>query len=92
MEGEHTFGFEVALDLVKQGKRVARKGWKNIKAIFLVAGSTFAVNRAPLLGIFPEGQKIVYNPHIDVIATDETVGVWTPTTFDILSGDWVEIV
>ena len=40
--------FSEALMLVKDGKRVGRREWKNARCIFLVAGSTFTVNRAPL--------------------------------------------
>lgn len=92
MDSSNTVGFASALDLMRDGKRVARKGWKNIKAIFIVDGSTFEVNRAPLNKFFPEGTKVTYNPHIDVIGTDDTVGVWTPTNFDVLSLDWYEVV
>ena len=59
--------FSEALTLIKDGKKIARSGW-NGKGMFLylVPGSTFIVNRAPLLGIYPEGTSIDYHAHIDM--------------------------
>lgn len=80
--------FEQALAAVKNGKRVARREWKNAAGIFLVEGSTFNVNRPPLLGIFPEGHPITYRPHIDMIGVDGTIGTWSPSMVDIMASDW----
>jgi hypothetical protein len=80
--------FELALAEIKAGKKVGRAEWKNAKGVFLVAGSTFNVNRPPLLGIFPEGTEINYRPHIDMIGADGSVGTWAPSMVDILAEDW----
>lgn len=80
--------FESALAEIKAGKKVGRTDWKNAKGVFLVAGSTFNVNRPPLLGIFPEGTEINYRPHIDMIGADDSVGTWSPSMVDILAEDW----
>ncbi len=86
------YTFSDALTLVRSGRRVARQSWINDGAfIFLVPGSTFTVNRAPLLGIYPEGTEITYRPHIDVRHADGTVGVFTPKQSDMLSDDWVVV-
>lgn len=81
--------FGIALECLKNGKTVRRKGW-NGKGMFLylVPGSTFAVNRAPLMGIFPEGTVIDYQPHIDLRTADGKCAVWTASQTDILAGDW----
>lgn len=81
--------FGIALECLKNGKTVRRKGW-NGKGMFLylVPGSTFAVNRAPLMGIFPEGTVIDYQPHIDLRTADGRCAVWTASQTDILAGDW----
>ena len=86
--GEFSFG--AALELLKEGKKVARKGWsgKNM-FIFLVNGSTFKVNRAPLLGIYKEGTDITYQPHIDMKTTDGTIVPWLASQTDMLAEDWV---
>lgn len=83
------FSFSTALELLKLGERVTRESWYS-KTIFLVPGSTFQVNRAPLLGIFEEGTTIEYDAHIDVCENFE-VGVWSPTMKDILAEDYIVI-
>ena len=86
-----TFDFGEAVRRLKAGKLVARSGW-NGKNMFLllVPGSTFKVNRAPLLGIFPEGTEINYRPHIDLKGVDGSISTWNPTSNDALAEDWVE--
>ena len=81
--------FSEALVEVKNGARVAREGWngKNM-FIFLVPGSTFKVNRPPLLGIYPEGTEIKYNPHIDMKTADGSIVPWLASQTDILADDW----
>ena len=46
--------FSNALIEIKAGKLLSRSGWNGKGMfVFLVNGSQFKVNRAPLLGIFP---------------------------------------
>jgi hypothetical protein len=80
--------FRHALDAIKSGLKVGRKEWKNAKHVFLVDGSKFQVNRAPLNKMFPEGTEITYRPHIDMVGADDTVGTWAPSMIDILAEDW----
>jgi hypothetical protein len=81
--------FSQALDELKSGKLVSRSGWngKNM-FIFLVNGSTFQVNRAPLLGIFPEGTTIDYCPHVDMRTADGKIVPWLVSQTDLLADDW----
>lgn len=83
------FDFSEALKQIKAGRLVARTGWngKNM-FIFLVPGSTFNVNRKPLLGIFPEGTEINYHAHIDMRAADGTIVPWLASQTDMLAEDW----
>ena len=81
--------FEEALAKIKQGHRLAREGWNGKGMfVFLVNGSNFAVNREPLLSIFGQGTEITYRPHIDLAASNGTVGVWQPSMGDVLADDW----
>lgn len=85
--GALSFGH--ALAALKAGCRVARAGWNGKGMfVFLVPGSTFTVNRPPLLGIYPNGTKISYRPHIDIRAADGTVSPWQPSQADMLANDW----
>lgn len=86
--------FGQAIRLLKQGKKVARgEGWNGKGMfLFLVPGSTFKVNRAPLLGIYPEGTSIDYQPHIDMKTANNTIVPWLSSQSDMLAEDWVEVI
>jgi hypothetical protein len=83
------FSFSRALELLKDGQRVARQGWngKNM-FIFLVPSSTFKVNRPPLLGIYPEGTVIDYHAHIDMRTANGQIVPWLASQTDLLADDW----
>lgn len=81
--------FGLALDALEAGEKVAREGWNGKGMfLFLVPGSTFKVNRPPLLGIYPEGTEIDYCPHIDMKTADGKVVPWLASQTDILAKDW----
>ena len=84
--------FSAALLAVKDGDKVARRGWDGKDMfIFLVDGSEFEVNRAPLDKIYPVGTKVTYRPHVDMRAADGTIGVWIASQTDMLADDWYTI-
>ena len=87
---ETRFDFGTAIHLLKAGYKVAREGWngKNM-FLFLVPGSTFKVNRPPLLGIYPEGTEVNYQPHIDMKTSQDTVVPWLASQSDVLAEDFV---
>lgn len=89
--GDGDFGFGDALALLKKGKCVGRREWKNARCVFLVLGSTFQVNRPPLNQFFPEGTEVTYRPHIDMLGADGTIGTWSPSMVDIMASDWYEV-
>lgn len=81
--------FGAALDALKAGERVCRAGWNGKGMfLFLVPGSTFQVNRPPLLGIYPEGTTINYHAHIDMKTAQDTVVPWLASQTDVLAEDW----
>ena len=83
-----TFG--QAVEALKKGLKVARAGWNGKSMfVFLVPGSTFQVNRAPLLGIYPDGTQINYQPHIDMKTAQDMVVPWAASQSDVLSEDWM---
>lgn len=82
--------FGQALEHLKRGDKVAREGWNGKGMfLFLVPGSTFKVNRAPLLGIYPEGTEINYCPHIDMKTADNKIVPWLASQTDVLAEDWI---
>lgn len=81
--------FAGAFVALRDGKKLARAGWNGKGMfVFLVAGSTFKVNRAPLLGIYPEGTEITYRAHIDIKNVDGSIAVWVPSQTDLQADDW----
>lgn len=82
--------FGHALELVKQGKRVARAGWNGKGMfIFLVAGSRFTVNREPLLSILGEGTEVDYHGHVDMRTATGQIVPWLCSQTDMLADDWM---
>lgn len=82
-------GIGWAIKQMQNGSRVARAGWNGKGMfLFLVPGSTFKVNRAPLLGIYPEGTEINYQPHVDMKTAQDTVVPWLASQSDLLANDW----
>ena len=88
MDEKNHFGW--ALEQLKAGNRVMRIGWNGKGMfLFLVPGSTFKVNRAPLLGIYPEGTEINYHAHVDMKTANGQIVPWLCSQTDMLANDWV---
>lgn len=90
-----TFG--LAIEALKQGKKVARKGW-NGKGMFLylVRGTMVDKenlrNEASIQPIEDHTGTVTFLAHIDMFTAQKTVNVgWLASQTDILSEDW-EIV
>ena len=81
--------FGQALEAMKCGNKVSREGWNGKGMfLFLVPGSTFEVNRAPLLGIYPAGTVINYHAHVDMKTAQGDVVPWLCSQTDMLAEDW----
>ena len=82
--------FSWALQLIKDGRKLARKGWNGKDMfVFLVNGSRFTVNRPPLLGVYKEGTVIDYHAHIDMKTVDGKIVPWLCSQTDMLAEDWM---
>lgn len=90
--------FSKALELVKEGKKLARSGWngfarkdwneKSQMFVYLVQGSNFVVNRKPLTEFYPEGTEIEYHAHIDMKTAQGYCIPWLASQADLLAEDW----
>ena len=81
--------FGQALEALKLGSKVQREGWNGKGMfLFLVPGSRFVVNRAPLLGIYPDGTEISYRAHVDMKTAQGDVVPWVCSQSDMLEEDW----
>mgnify|MGYP001590787316 CR=1 FL=1 len=82
-------GIGWAVHTMSNGGRVRRAGWNGKEMfLFLVPGSQFQVNRPPLLGIYPEGTSISYQPHVDMRTAQGTVVPWLCSQSDLLARDY----
>lgn len=88
--------FGLALEALKKGKKVARRGW-NGKGMFLFIQEGSRVDakehRAELMKEYCKSRAIQHvkiNPHIDMKAADgsHVVG-WLASQTDMLADDWV---
>lgn len=93
--------FSMALEALKQGKKVARRGW-NGKGMFLyfTSGSMVPVihlkeeTASHLVGtrLCECDECVTFNGHIDMKTGDGSITIgWVPTQVDMFSNDW-EIV
>jgi len=86
------FDFSDALIFLRMGKKLQRAGWNGKGMfIFLVPGSEFVVNRPPLLGIYPEGTRVRYHPHVDMKTADGMIVPWLCSQTDMLANDWQRV-
>lgn len=82
--------FGNALQCLKAGGKVTRQGWNGRGMfLFLVPGSHFKVNRAPLMGIYPEGTPVNYHAHVDMKTAQGDVVPWVCSQTDMLADDWL---
>ena len=82
-------GIGWAVKQMHNGDRERRAGWNGKGMfLFLVPGSTFKVNRPPLLGIYPEGTEIKYHAHVDMKTATGEVVPWLCSQSDLLAFDW----
>lgn len=82
-------GIGWAIKEMRNGSLVRRAGWNGKGMfLFLVPGSTFTVNRAPLNVIFSEGTEVNYCPHVDMKSADGKIVPWLASQTDLLAEDW----
>lgn len=91
-----TFG--IAIEMLKKGEKVARKGW-NGKGMFIIlvngTNNVKPYDGTPYKEVcdFKGKTEINILPHIDMYsATDEMVVGWLASQTDMLAEDWVVVV
>lgn len=100
-----TFGFEVALHLLKFGLKVARKGWNGKQMWIALTPGSVIPNTAARVGAaqhlaqeheanrgVSRLEAIIIQPHIDMRAADGSlVPGWLCSQTDMLAEDWVVV-
>lgn len=91
---EPIFGFDVALILLKEGKRLQRKGW-NGKGMYITYkpgypdGVPCNSATAKAHGI-EEGSEIKYLPYLEMKTAGGEFVPWLASQTDMLAEDWKE--
>lgn len=83
-----TFG--LAIEALKQGKKVARAGW-NGKGMFvyLVPENEYPARTEAAKSFFGEDSLVPYNAYMAIKNVNDTVSTWVPSVNDCLAEDWV---
>lgn len=87
-----TFGFDVVLRGLREGRKARRMSWHPAAFIFLVPGPTFkAKDGRPeaVYGSLPPEADVRYADHIDAMQPGGMVAPWTIESGDVLGQDWV---
>ena len=79
--------FGDAIELIKQGKKVARKGW-NGKGMFVYYIPANEYKTTTDVAKKEFGDKASYNPYMAIKNVNGTVSTWVPSVNDCLSEDW----
>lgn len=88
------FGFGMALEKLKKGLKVSRKGWngKNMYVYYeqsrLVFGGSKLNNDIYNL----ESDYETYDGYFVIRYAETSFAVWTPSVMDLLAEDWYEVV
>lgn len=91
--------FGEALDALKQGKRVQRKGW-NGKGLFVFrqVPAEIGIEIIPKMQSLPQsvkdefikrGRSIFYDNQLALVDQKNNISGWSPSTSDALAEDWV---
>lgn len=93
--GDNLFNFGGALQLLKEGHKLARQGW-NGRGMYIVLmdgyPSTVANAMTREKHNLPEGSIVTVNPYIVMkTATGELQPGWLASQTDMLAEDWVVV-
>lgn len=88
-------GFGKAIDALKAGIKVARKGWngKEMFIYYVPAASYPAGNNTlgTMKGVFKD-DLVPYQAYIAMKTADNTVVPWLASQSDVLAEDWVAVI
>lgn len=84
--------FGEALNLLKQGYKLQRKGW-NGKGMFIyyVPANKYKVCTKAAESIMDGGSMVEYAAYIAMYTADKVVVPWLASQTDLLAEDWVAI-
>lgn len=83
-----TMNFGEAMEALKEGKAIARKGWhKEGMFVYSVPAAAYPAQTGVAKEYFGENAKVPYSQYL-AICIDGEVSVWSITQSDVLEEDW----
>jgi hypothetical protein len=86
------FTFSNALNALKLGKKIARKGWNGAN-MFVIYQKGYpdgiAVNKQTAEAYeIPEGTILKFRPYLQLKTAQNDCAMWVPSCSDLLANDW----
>jgi len=87
--------FSIALDKIKDGQRLTRKGWNGV-GMFVIYQKGYPTGipcnkQTALAWGLNEGDLFKCNPYLQIRNVDGSHSMWVPSVGDILAEDWVVV-
>lgn len=79
--------FGLAVEVMKEGKRVARKGWDGMFT-YLVPANSYPAQTGAAKEHFGENAMVPYRQYMALKTAQEDVATWHPSGSDALADDW----
>ena len=84
--------FGQALELLKQGKKVARQGWNGKgQFIYYVPDGRYPARTDVAKEIMAEDGKVSYRAYLAIKTVQGDVVPWVASQTDLIEEDWVEV-
>ena len=81
--------FGAALEYLKAGQAITRKGWngRNMFA-YMVGANSYPAQTGVAKAFFGEGALVPYGAYFALKGVDGVINTWVPSISDILAEDW----
>lgn len=84
------FQFDFALNLLRQGKKLARAGWNGKGMyVYLVPANAYLAQTEAARSEF--GEMVPYGAYLAMRTADARVVPWNPSQTCLLASDWYEV-
>lgn len=84
-----TFDFGYALRLLKQGKKVARKGWNGKgQFVYYVPADRYVAKTDAAKSVMDKDGKVSYRAYLALKTAQGDIATWVPSISDCLAEDW----
>lgn len=91
-EDGETFDFGEAIAIMKDGGKVARKGWNGKdQFVYYVPANKYKVCTEAALSCADENGMVEYNHYMALKTVSGAVSTWVPSVTDCLAEDWYEV-